>query len=273
MKTQKQYALQKSMMSKDTFGNMIIRDIETLQKECQYESDRLLKLRKEIRDIELKTEAFEAEKRSAERTNAEFLKDSDIVTANMLELGKKNSKKVFDAQKHLNKAHETLKIADSRLKIALAIEKITVDISNVTQARVQKAIEIETRNEKSLRIIVDQQEKSAVMMSQVKLERKALAKEKNECAIKVLELNVLQKESETTRKENKATLEAAKQIQANAKKTLEEAVEKSKFSQRSVERQWATVEVEQGKVRDRILRIKKFCIENKIDWNNIDPEE
>lgn len=275
MKTKKQYALQKSVMSEATFEKTVIRDIASLQKECEYESNRLLKLRQEIKDAENQKKWIESEKASIKRSWEEFNKDTKIISDRIVSEGIKNTQAKSDAKKYLESATSTLKLAETKIKTSESMDRLTTDISNVNQARLQKAADIESKNEKAMRLIADQQTKNTILISQLKVERKMLSIEKEECARKVLELNKLQKKLDAISLDNKEKLEAARLLELNSKKTLAKAAEESKFSQLSVERQWATIEVEQGKVKNRILRIKKFCIENKIDWNNIegDPEE
>lgn len=265
MKSKKQYQMQKSVMSQETFKNTLARDIAQLQADCDVEITRLTRLRNEIKDIEATRKSFAMEIQSFERAKEEFRKDSEATSQAIVAVGKMNSKKLDDAQKYLDKAALTLKLADERLKTAEAREKITSDIARASQARVDTAKALEAKNEKAIKIITDQQARSRALIEESNNLKRETSAESQKCARKAFELSDLEEKLNQERKANEEQIAAAKLLNAKAQETLNEARSVAAASQLSVDRQWNEIEIQKKNIKIIELRITKLASDKGVE--------
>lgn len=257
MKTKKQYLLQKQMASKENFEKTVERDIETLQKECDYEINRLQRLRNEIKDIEAQKKSFEVEKQSFKNKEDAFYKDVVIQKSALAVINSVASSKEANAKKYLQEASDKLKSAQATLKTAEARETIATDISKVNQNLLQKAKAIEAKNEKAIQILVDQQNKTDAIIGEEKAFQKKNAIDKANNERKLLELNKLQESIKAEQKKNEEKIATAKLLNIQAQETLNKARAEAKASQFSIEQQQNTIDIENTKLRARELKLKK----------------
>src|SRR3990167_3202905 len=256
-KTKKQNLLQKQMASKENFEKTVERDIDTLQKECEYEISRLERLRNEIKDIESKKKSFESEKQNFKNEKDDFYKDVVIQKGALATLNTEATKKESNAKKYLQEASDKLKSAQATLKTSEAREAIVTDISKVNQARLQKAQAVESGNEKAIQILIAQQEKLTALIEEVKSIQKKNAIDKSNNDSKLLQLNKLEETLARKQKENERQIFSAELLKIQAQEILNKSRQEAKASQFSIEQQQNTIDIENTKLRARELNLKK----------------
>lgn len=252
------------MASKENFEKTLVRDVNTLQNECDYEIARLQRLRNEIKDIESQKKSFELAMQKFDSEKDDFYRDVIIQKAALADLNSKNEKKVSSCQKYLREASDSLKAGQAALKTAEARETVAMDISKVNQALLQKVKALESKNEKALQTLIDQQNRSAALISEAKAIQKNNAIDKANNNHNLMQLKKLQEELATKNKENAEQITSAKLLDLKAQATLNEARDIAKASQLSVDRQWNEIEIQKKNLKIMELRVKKLASDKGI---------